>query len=66
MHSQKREYEAVKEKREDRKNHVPKVNCVNCGWPVAEANIKDGIVKVICKQCGVKNTVEARPKYDQS
>lgn len=66
MHSQKREYGVIKEKREDARSFIPKVNCVNCGWTVAEARIKDGIVVVICKQCGVKNTVEARPKHDQS
>lgn len=62
MYEPKREYNLVKEKRED-KPPPKRIYCVNCGKPIArEGTIQIGRVVIDCNSCGVTNTIEAIPK----
>lgn len=62
MYEPKREYNLAKEKREDKKP----VFCINCGALIGKGNIQAGVIELPCNQCGVMNTIEARPRVKKT
>lgn len=60
MHQHKKEYSPKKEKREDKV--IKTINCVNCGKIIAEGGGSDLKIIIVCRNCGVKNTIEASAK----